>query len=47
MILHPEDKLRSIIEKIKLSRRNIFPVVTQENELLGIIMLDYIKEEMC
>nr|MBA3707116.1 CBS domain-containing protein [Bacteroidota bacterium] len=46
MVLHPDDKLRSIIEKIKLSKRNIFPVVSKENKFIGIISLDYIKEEM-
>lgn len=45
-LLHPEDKLRSIINVIKHSKRNIFPVVNRNNMLVGIIYLDSIKEEM-
>ncbi|MGZ4044440.1 MAG: chloride channel protein [Bacteroidia bacterium] len=44
--LDPNEKLRSIVEKIKSSKRNIFPVVTSENKLVGIISLDNIKKEM-
>lgn len=45
-ILEPDDKLRSVIETIKHSRRNIFPVVNKNRKLLGVIQLDHIKEEM-
>ncbi|MGZ4099368.1 MAG: chloride channel protein, partial [Bacteroidia bacterium] len=45
-LLHPEDKLRSIINVIKHSKRNTFPVVNKNNKLVGIIQLDSIKEEM-
>jgi CIC family chloride channel protein len=45
-LLHPEDKLRSIINVIKHSKRNTFPVVNRNNTLVGIIQLDSIKEEM-
>ena len=45
-IIHPDDKLRSIVETIKHSKRNTFPVVSNTNKLLGIINLDHIKEEM-
>jgi CIC family chloride channel protein len=45
-IIHPEDKLRSIVETIKLSTRNTFPVVNNNNKLLGIIQLDNIRQEM-
>ncbi|MCE3225516.1 MAG: chloride channel protein [Bacteroidetes bacterium] len=44
--IYPDEKLRSIVEKIKDSRRNIFPVVNKNNKLLGIITLDNIKQEM-
>jgi CIC family chloride channel protein len=46
IILHPEDKLRTLVEKIKESKRNTFPVVNAENKLIGIINLDNIKKEM-
>jgi len=39
-------KLRTIVETIKHSPRNVFPVVNKHNRLLGIIQLDSIREEM-
>lgn len=39
-------KLRSIVEIIKHSPRNIFPVINKHNRLLGVILLDTIREEM-
>ncbi|MDF2436725.1 MAG: chloride channel protein [Bacteroidota bacterium] len=41
-----DSKLRSIVETIKHSPRNVFPVVNKHGRLLGIIQLDYIREEM-
>ncbi|MGZ4116701.1 MAG: chloride channel protein, partial [Bacteroidia bacterium] len=45
-IIHPEDTLRSIVESIKHSKRNTFPVVNKNKRLVGIIQLDNIREEM-
>jgi CIC family chloride channel protein len=45
-LLHPEDRLRTIINVIKHSKRNTFPVVNGNNMLVGVIHLDAIKEEM-
>ena len=42
--ISPDVKLSGIIETISKSQRNIFPVVDEENKLLGIITLDKIKE---
>jgi chloride channel protein, CIC family len=39
-------KLRSIVETIKHSPRNVFPVINKHRRLLGIIHLDRIREEM-
>jgi chloride channel protein, CIC family len=39
-------KLRSIVETIKHSPRNVFPVINKHNRLLGVILLDAIREEM-
>jgi chloride channel protein, CIC family len=39
-------KLRKIVETIKHSPRNAFPVVNKHGRLLGIILLDNIREEM-
>ena len=44
--IHFKATLRDIVETIKHSKRNIFPVVKKNNKLLGIIYLDNIKEEM-
>ncbi len=41
-ILHPQAKLRDLIEAIARSRRNIFPVVDQ-GMLLGVVLLDDIR----
>ncbi len=44
--IHFKSTLRDIVESIKHSKRNTFPVVKKNNKLLGIIYLDNIKEEM-
>lgn len=38
--------LRDIVETIKHSQRNSFPVINKNNQLMGIINLDNIREEM-
>jgi CIC family chloride channel protein len=45
-VIHFKDTLRSMVETIKHSKRNTFPVVKKDHKLLGIIYLDNIKEEM-
>jgi chloride channel protein, CIC family len=45
-IIHSKATLRDIVETIKHSKRNTFPVVEKNNKLLGIIYLDNIREEM-
>ncbi|MBI9068742.1 MAG: chloride channel protein [Salinivirgaceae bacterium] len=42
----PEDTLRILVKAISQSCRNIFPVVNDDNELLGIVLLDDIREVM-
>jgi len=44
--IHFNATLGRMIEIVKLSRRNTFPVVNNNKKLLGIIQLDQIKEEM-
>ncbi len=44
--IHFKATLRDIVETIKHSKRNTFPVVKKNNKLIGIIYLDNIKEEM-
>ncbi len=44
--IHFKATLRDIVECFKHSKRNIFPVVKNNNKLLGIIYLDNVREEM-
>lgn len=44
--IHFKATLRDIVESIKHSKRNTFPVIKKNNKLLGIIYLDNIREEM-
>jgi len=41
--VHPEEKLRELIQAISESPRNIFPVVDKENVFYGFIRLDDIR----
>ena len=44
--LHPEDNLRTVVNAIIKSKRNIFPVVDEEQTLHGIILLNDIRSIM-
>lgn len=44
--IHFKLTLRQVVEVIKHSKRNTFPVVKKNNKLIGIIYLDNIREEM-
>ncbi len=44
--LNPSDKLRHIVELFKNYDRNLFPVLSKENELLGLVMLNDIRDKM-
>ena len=46
LTIHPDATIGSLVSLVKKSKRNIFPVVTEENELVGIITLDDIREIM-
>lgn len=46
LTIAPDQTLEDLVSLVKKSHRNIFPVVTQENELVGIITLDDIREIM-
>jgi CIC family chloride channel protein len=46
MMIHIHDKLGKVVERIKQSKRNTFPVVDGDNKLLGLIQLDNIREEI-
>lgn len=44
--ISPNDTLGNLVEIISKSKRNIFPVTDNDNKLLGIIILDDIREIM-
>lgn len=44
--ISPDDTLGNLVEIISKSKRNIFPVTDNENKLLGIIILDNIRDIM-
>jgi CIC family chloride channel protein len=41
-----EDSLRDLVKAITRSRRNMFPVVDEEGQLDGVVLLDNVKEMM-
>jgi len=45
-VVSPDDKLRTLIEKIAISQRNIFPVVDNEANFIGVVVLDDIRPIM-
>ena len=42
-VIHPEETLQSLIKTISGSRRNIFPVVDDNETLLGIVHMDNVR----
>lgn len=46
LTIEPDKKLEDLVALVRMSKRNIFPVVNTENELQGIITLDDIRDIM-
>ncbi len=44
--LHPEQSLGDLVKAISKSKRNLFPVVDENNSLIGIITLDDVRNIM-
>jgi chloride channel protein, CIC family len=44
--IHPDATLEELVQMVKISKRNVFPVVNEHGELLGIITLDDIRDIM-
>lgn len=42
--LYEEDTLGDVVKQISKSKRNLFPVLNQDNELQGIVVLDDIRD---
>jgi len=43
MPVSPEDSLGKLVKTISKSKRNLFPVLTNENMLVGVVLLDNIR----
>ena len=46
LTVHPDKYLKDLVQLVKKSKRNVFPVVNEHGELNGIITLDDIRELM-
>lgn len=46
LIIRPDAYLSNLVDLVRISKRNIFPVVTSENELVGVVTLDDIRHMM-
>ncbi len=46
LTVSPDQTLRELVGTISRSKRNIFPVIDEENQLIGIVLLDDIREIM-
>jgi len=46
IIINPDNTLRELVNAISKSRRNVFPVVNNDNEFIGIVLLDDIRDIM-
>ncbi|MDX1629312.1 MAG: chloride channel protein [Fulvivirga sp.] len=46
LTIHPEARLGELVDLVKKSKRNIFPVINDEHELVGVVTLDDIRDIM-
>ena len=46
LLISPDATLRALVERIKASKRNMFGVVNERQELEGVVMLDDVREVM-
>ncbi len=46
LTIHPDQNLDALVDLVQISTRNIFPVVNEKDELLGVITLDDIRHIM-
>jgi CIC family chloride channel protein len=44
--IHPEATLGELVDLVRISRRNIFPVINDDNKLVGVVTLDDIRSIM-
>ncbi|MBU1718391.1 MAG: chloride channel protein, partial [Bacteroidetes bacterium] len=43
LTVHPDDTLRTLVDVISKSTRNVFPVVDKENNFLGVVFMDHVR----
>lgn len=46
LTIQPTENLNALVELVRISKRNIFPVVSDKNVLVGVITLDDIRDIM-
>jgi len=46
LCVKPDDTLRNLVQTVSKSKRNIFPVINNEERLVGVVLLDDIREIM-
>jgi len=46
LVVDPEATLGELVDRVKVSKRNIFPVVNDQDELMGVVTLDDIRKIM-
>ncbi len=46
LTIRPDENLEALVDLVRISNRNIFPVVNEKGELLGVITLDDIRHIM-
>lgn len=46
MVIRPEATLSELVDHVRISKRNIFPVVNDDQQLVGVVTLDDIREIM-
>lgn len=46
LIAHPEYNLAELVDLVRASKRNIFPVVNDQQQLVGVVTLDDIRDIM-
>jgi CIC family chloride channel protein len=45
-VVHPDMSLKQMVDTIAQSNRNLFPVVSNDNTLIGVVLLDEIRNIM-
>jgi len=44
--VHQDDTLGELVKRISKSKRNLFPVIDEENHLIGVVLLDHVRDIM-